>query len=77
MKRMFDSNKKARIDAGMMDRAVGYDVDNNHVVTMVFTITDMAKARAFMNSQDLKNKMEEAGVEGDPVAFMYNVVQKY
>jgi hypothetical protein len=76
-KRMFDNNKQARVDAGIMDRAVGYDVDNNHMVTMIFTITDMVKARAFMNSQDLRNKMEEAGIEGDPVAFMYNVVERY
>lgn len=76
-KRMFDSNRQARADGGLMDKAVGYDVDDNHVVTMIFTITDMTRARAFMGSQDLKNKMEEAGLEGDPVTFMYNVVEKY
>lgn len=76
-KRSFDSHKQARVDAGMSDRSLGYDVDDNHMVTVVFTINDMAKAKAFMASQDLKDKMKEAGVEGEPKVFMYNVAKVY
>ena len=75
-KKSYDSHKQTRIDAGMSDRAIGYSVGDNHSVSVVFAITDMAKASAFMKSQDLKDKMKEAGVEGPPDIFYYKVVQK-
>lgn len=75
-KKSFDSHKQTRIDAGMSDRAIGYSVGDNHSVSVVFAITDQAKADAFMKSQDLKDKMKEAGVEGPPDIFYYKVVQK-
>ncbi len=76
-KKEFDSHKQARIDGGLIDRGVGYSVDDNHIVTIVCAITDMKKATAFLNSQDLKDKMAKAGVEGTPTFFYYNIVQKY
>lgn len=76
-KKVFDSHKQARLDAGLADRGVGYSVDDKNMVTVVFNVTDMAKAKAFFTSQDLKDKMAEAGVEGKPDIFMYNVVQTY
>ncbi len=76
-KKSFDSHKQTRVDAGLSDRAIGYDVDDNHMVTVVLAINDMTKAKAFMASQDLKDKMKEAGVEGEPKVFMYNVVKAY
>jgi hypothetical protein len=76
-KKAFDSHKQARIDAGLTDRAVGYGIDDKHMVTIVLAISDVGKAKAFAASKDLKDKMTEAGVEGPPTIFMYNVVQKY
>ena len=76
-KKVFDSHKQARIDAGLIDRGLGYSVDDNHMVSIVFAITDMAKAKAFLSSPDLKAKMTEAGVEGAPTSVFYNIVQKY
>jgi hypothetical protein len=76
-KKVFDSHKQARIDAGLIDRGLGYSVDDNHMVSIVFAITDMAKAKAFLSSPDLKAKMAEAGVEGAPTSTFYNIVQKY
>ena len=76
-KKEFDSHKQARIDGGLIDRGVGYSVDDNHIVTVVCAITDMKKATAFLNSQGLKDKMTKAGVEAPPSFFYYNVVQKY
>jgi hypothetical protein len=37
----------------------------------------MAKAKAFIASKDLKDKMTKAGVEGPPAFFFYKIVQKY
>jgi hypothetical protein len=76
-KKVFDSHKQARMDAGLIDRGVSYSIGDNHSVSLVFAITDMAKAKAFMNSKDLKDKMAEGGVEGAPSFFFYNIVQKY
>jgi hypothetical protein len=76
-KKEFDNHKQARIDAGLIDRAVGHDVNDNHQIAIVFAVTDMAKAKAFLQSQDLKDKMEKAGVEGKPVSFFYNIVKMY
>lgn len=76
-KKGFDDHKQARVDAGLIDRSVGYSDGDNHMVSLVFAITDMQKANAFMKSKDLKDKMEKAGVVGAPTIFFYNVVQKY
>jgi len=76
-KKAFDDHKQARIDAGLTDRMVGYTVGDNHMVTMVMIVNDMARAKAFMNSKDLADKMKAGGVEGPPSIFFYRVVQKY
>ena len=76
-KKSFDSHKQVRIDAGLTDRVISYTVGDNHHVTLVFAVADMDKAKAFMNSQDLKDKMKEAGVDGQPDFFFYKIAQKY
>ena len=76
-KKSFDSHKQVRVDAGLSDRAVGYAIGDPTMVTVAFVINDMAKAEAFMKSEDLKNKMAEAGVVGQPEFFFYKVVQSY
>jgi len=76
-KKAFDSHKQTRIDAGLADRVIAHTVGDNHQVTLVFAVSDMDKSKAFSNSQDLKDKMKEAGVEGPPNFFYYKVVQRY
>jgi len=76
-KKVFDENKQSRIDNGFMDRGIGHAIDDNHQVSVVFAVTDMKKAKAFLQSKDLKDKMEKAGVEGKPMPFFYNIVKMY
>ena len=76
-KKAFDSHKQTRMDAGLIDRALGYSIGDNHSVTISFVVTDMKKAEDFSKSEDLKKKMQEAGVEGPPTFFYYTVVKKY
>lgn len=76
-KKTFDSTKQSRMDAGLTDRVVAYGVGDKNMVTVVFAISDMAKAEAFMNSKDLKDKMMQAGVVSQPDIYFYNVVQRY
>ena len=76
-KKEFDSHKQTRIDGGLTDRAIGHEAGDTHMVTLVFAVNDMAKAKAFTTSKDLKDKMMAAGVVGPPNMFFYNVVKKY
>ena len=76
-KKSFDGHLQKRIDAGLTDRVISHTVGDNHNVTLVFEVADMEKAKAFLNSQDLKDKMKEAGVEGQPDIFFYKIAQKY
>ena len=76
-KKEFDSHHQARIDAGLIDRAVGYEADNNKMVIIVAVVNDLKKAKTFFSSADLKNKMQVAGVEGEPTIFFYNLVKKF
>jgi hypothetical protein len=76
-KKSFDSHKQARTDAGLIDRALAYNVGDNHKVTIVFAVSDMAKAKAFIGSKDLKDKMTEAGVDGPPAFYFYRIAARY
>ncbi len=76
-KKEFDSHKQVRIDAGLIDRGVGYSLDNNKMVSIVFAVTDMGKVKAFLSSPDLKEKMLQASVDGPSTSLFYNIVQKY
>ena len=76
-KKVYDSHKQTRIDAGLTDRVLAYTNGDNHNVTLVFAVADLAKAKAFGSSKDLADKMKEAGVEGPPDMFFYRIVQKY
>jgi hypothetical protein len=76
-KTAFESNRQIRTENGLTDRAYGYDVDDNHKVTLVVAINDTAKANAYWNSDLIKQKRAESGVVGDVKRFVYRVVQKY
>ncbi len=72
----FDGEGTAtRAANGLRDRVLGRGVDDPNMVYIVFAITDMAKAKARMNSPELKKLMTDAGVEGAPTVFMYKTVQ--
>ena len=76
-KKEFDDNKQVRIDAGLLDRGVSHSDGDTHKVSLIFAVTDKKKADDFIKSQELKDKMAKAGVEGPPTFFFYNIVQKY
>ena len=76
-KTSFESRRQDRIDAGLIDRVIGYDPDDNHKVTIVVAVTDTAMANAFWNSDKLKQDMEKGGVTGKPERFMFRVTKRY
>lgn len=76
-KKVFDSNKQVRMDAGISDRAVGHVVGDPTMVSIVLAVNDMKKAEAFMGSPALKEKMAAAGVVGAPDIFFYHAVKQW
>lgn len=71
----FDSTMKLNTDNGLVVRAYGHNADDNHKVILVSAITDTAKARAFWNSDLIKQRRAAGGVVGQPQRFIYHVVQ--
>lgn len=70
--KVFDAEgKDTRAGFGLLDRALGRGVEDTNMVYMVFAITDMAKAKARGESEELKKLMEEAGVDGPQNIFSY------
>ena len=76
-RKSFESHKQTRIDNGLTDRAFGHDANDDHKVTLVVAVNDTAKARAFWNSDLLKQQRAESGVTSQPQRFLYTVVQRY
>lgn len=70
--KVFDTEGPAqRASEGMIDVALARDVNDPNNVHIVFDITDMAKAKAALNSDAKKQLMMSAGVEGKPTIEFY------
>lgn len=74
-KKVFDEEgKEKRMENGLIDRGLARGIDDPNMVYIVFAISDMAKAKARVNSPDLKKIMTEAGVTGPPQIIYYQLV---
>jgi len=70
--KVFDAEGAAtRASNGMIDVVLARGIDDPSIVHLVFDIKDMAKAKARMNSPELKKIMMDAGVEGMPKIAFY------
>jgi hypothetical protein len=76
-KTAFDSARTTITDNGLTVRAYGHDPADNHNVVLVTAITDTAKARAYWNSDLLKQRRAASGVIGTPQRFIFTIVQRY
>jgi hypothetical protein len=76
-KNVFDGDQQDRINAGMKTRAIDVNMDDTNMVTVVAVIADMKKAEDFMQSKELKHRMDSAGVVSKPDVFFYHVVKQY
>lgn len=62
----YDAHKPMRDAAGLSDCHVHQAMDNPNDVFIGCTMADMAKAKEFAASKDLKDTMKKAGVKGKP-----------
>jgi hypothetical protein len=70
-KTVFDAHRVTRQEAGLKERYVLRGVQNLNEVVILLEAEDLQKARAFVDSADLREVMEKAGVLGKPdVCFL-------
>jgi hypothetical protein len=65
-KPVFDDDKLVRKAAGLKELHVLRNIDNQNEIVLLFEVSDIAKAKEFSTSADLKEKMQESGVLGRP-----------
>ena len=76
-KRHFDDHDDVRVESGQQSYQLYWtDSDPNDVV-MMFEFDTMANARSFAESDDLREKMAEAGVQGEPeIEYLEQITAK-
>ena len=62
----FDSNEDQRLAAGILGHHINRAEDDPNSVSVYLAVADIEKAKAFVASDDLKEKMQELGVTGPP-----------
>jgi hypothetical protein len=67
--------KEKRASQGMVDVALARGIDDPNMVHIVFDVTDMAKAKAAIFSDEKKKLMMSAGVMGAPTIRFYTTAE--
>ena len=65
----YDAHQPARAAVGLKDLRLWRNADDPNDIFLLFEAADVAKAKAFAASADLKEKMTSAGVIGRPEIF--------
>jgi hypothetical protein len=63
-KPVYDSNLPARQSAGLKDLNLWRNADKSNEVVLLFDVSDIAKAKAYALSPELKEKLKAGGVIG-------------
>lgn len=67
--------KEKRASEGLVDVVLARGIDDPSMVHLVFDITDMAKAKKAIFSDEKKKLMTSAGVEGEPKIEFYQTAE--
>jgi len=65
-KPIYDAHASARAAAGLKEERLLRNVDNPNEVVLLFSAQDLNKAKEFAGSDDLRQKMQQAGVLDKP-----------
>jgi hypothetical protein len=71
-KSFFDGDRDRRSNAGLKEIYVTSNASDPNNVYLVFETNDVAKAQQLMQSPELKEYMEKAGVIGQPAVTVLN-----
>lgn len=73
-KKVYDRHKKVRDEAGLKERRLFRGAEGSPEVIILFETKDLQRARSFMESTDLADRMKEAGVADRPDIFILDDV---
>jgi hypothetical protein len=62
----YNGNEKGRVSAGITNGRVFRSADDPNDVVVLQDVADVAKARTWFGSEDLKAAMQKSGVIGSP-----------
>ena len=65
-KPIFDEHEATREKSGFKGHSLHRDADDPNVIVIAFRVGDINKAKEFAASDDLRETMTRAGVEGPP-----------
>jgi hypothetical protein len=68
-KAAYETHQPARAAAGLTDLRLWHNLEDPDDIFLLFEAVDVAKAKAFAASGDLKERMKSAGVVGQPDVF--------
>ena len=71
-KPVYDAHAPKRQEAGLAERQLLRGSDDPNQVVILFEAKDLARARAFAASDDLRETMARAGVQDRPDIFYLN-----
>ena len=66
----YDAHESSRVSAGITDGRVYRNAEDPNDIVIVAKVSDLAKARAWTASDDLKTAMQKAGVVGEPIIHL-------
>ncbi|MBU1100260.1 MAG: hypothetical protein KKA84_07625 [Bacteroidetes bacterium] len=72
--KIFASHTEAQEKVGLCDMELMRDAFNPNIVTCIFRVTDIEKARAFTGAPEAKNAQKESGMLEEPVMRFMEVI---
>lgn len=72
-KKVFDEDHPIRAKADLELRAISTSADNPSMVNIMFATDDIEKAKKVINSEELRKRMQQAGVRTEPVFAVFRV----
>lgn len=71
-KRSYDTHLMKRIEVGLIEKYIFQGTDDTTEVTVLYQAKDLARARAYAASPELRERMEKAGVVSGPEIYFLN-----
>jgi hypothetical protein len=76
-KTQFDGHERTRKAAGILGHHINRGLENPNLVSVYLAVSDLAAAKAFSASADLRNVMAAAGVKGAPTVMWVKPVTEH
>ena len=71
----YDSDEATRKSNGLIERGIARNLYDSNMVSVLFEVSDMTKAKATMASPELKKKMTDAGVDSPPTVRWFKLIK--